>query len=448
MPNLRESKDAVSYSGVFSRLSDTFSGFPSDSAHRIRKVLRYLAQYDDDVSGALRDMQVLVNPGFDFEVEGLGKRATAAALKELQAWEKRVFQGGFQALINNQVREIFVTGASSVEWVPEKNRKGVRLAVPVAAENIAVRIEPDGNVYEQVGVGPEPIELHPLTYRYIPVQTEGSSPYGIPVALPAMYGLDRKFTLLEAEKRVINLMAHSALIMGTIPKPTPKELGVISTSDPSYPDKLAAYVNQVADLLIQGSENGLYLGLETESGAKTQVTAVPLNQTGQGTKDIVLGNQHRVWNALGSPPYLRGELDTAAFAISRITYPMVQALAEIIWSPIALQLEHGGNLQLRLAGINGICWVHRRKPADPFRLENAQAEAKEMETDVKGKALFGDAWWPRASRRWQITEKDGDQAPDFWKAKPPPDDDKSGDEDDPGDGEETTDGETTEEEQV
>lgn len=119
-------------------------------------------------------------------------------------------------------------------------------------------MEDDGNVYEQVGVGPEAVELHPLTYRYIPVQTEGSSPYGIPQMLPAMFGLDRKFALLDAEKRVINLMAHSALVKGTIPKPTPGELGLKAVNDPGYQDKLTAYVNQVADLLMQGSENGLY----------------------------------------------------------------------------------------------------------------------------------------------------------------------------------------------
>ncbi len=418
MPNSRESKDAANYAGAFDRLNESFSGFPGDSAYRLRKVLRYLAQYDDDVSGALRDMQVLVNPGFDFEVVGLAKTKAEKALEELNLWEKRVFEGGFAALINNQVRELWVTGATSVEWVPERNRKGVRWAVPVQAENIAIRAGEEGNVYEQINVGPQPIELHPITYRYIPLQTEGSSPYGIPFALPAMFGLDRKFSLLDAEKRVINLMAHSALIKGTVPLPKPEELGLRSQNDPEWGNKLAAYVNQVADLIMAGSENGLYLGLKTANGA-TEIDAVPLNQTGQGTKDIVLGNQHRVWNALGSPPYLRGELDTAAFAISRITYPMVQAIAENLWAPVALQLEHGANNHLRFQGVNCLVVLHRRKPADPFRKENAEAEAKEMETDIKGKQLFGDAWWQRASRRWDIAADDGKQAPDWWKAKAP-----------------------------
>ena len=423
VPNSRESKDAVNFAGAFGRLNESFSGFPGDSTFRLRRVLRYLAQYDDDVSGALRDMQVLVNPGFDFEIIGLSKTKTKKMLEELNLWEKRVFEGGFAALINNQVRELWVTGATSIEWVPERNRKGVRLAVPVQAENINIRQEDDGNHYEQINVAPQPIELHPLTYRYIPLQTEGSSPYGIPFALPAMFGLDRKFTLLDAEKRVINLMAHSALIKGTVPMPTPQELGLRSQSDPQWGDKLAAYVNQIADLIMAGSENGLYLGLKTANGP-VEIDAVPLNQTGQGTKDIVLGNQHRVWNALGSPPYLRGELDTAAFAISRITYPMVQAVAGFIWAPVQLQLEHGANNHLRFQGVNALVLVHRRKPANPFRKEDAEAEAKEMETDIKGKQLFGDAWWGRASRRWDIAANDGNQAPDWWKAKPPPELDK------------------------
>lgn len=439
MPNLRESKDTVNYATAFNRLNDAFSGFPGDSAYRLRKVLRYLAQYDDDVSGALRDMQVLVNPGFDFEIAESGKRVAIAAKKELVAWEKRVFQGGFTALINNQVREQFVTGATSVEWVLERNRRGVKAAVPVRAEDISIRVEDDGNVYEQIGVGPEPIELHPVTYRYIPVQTEGSSPYGIPVALPAMFGLDRKFSLLDAEKRVINLMAHSALITGTIPKPMPRELGLNSVNDAGYQEKLAAYVNLVADLLMQGSEKGFYLSLETDSGS-TQLNAVPLNQTGQGTKDIVMGNQHRVWNALGTPPYLRGELDTAAFAISRITYPMVQAVAAWMRLPMALQLEHGANLHLRQVGIPATCWVHFKNAADPFRSENATAEKTEMETDVLGKKLFGAAYYTRAARRWDIDEKDALQAPDSWKT-PEPDDDK----DDPADGDTDKTDETEEE---
>jgi hypothetical protein len=419
IPKQRESKDQINFAGAFNRLSDAFSGFPADSAYRIRKVLRYLAQYDDDVAGTLREQQILVNPGFDFEIAEVGKRVATRAKQELDAWEKGVYQGGFASLINNQVREIFVTGASSIEWVPERNRKGVKTAVPVKAEDISIRVEEDGNIYEQVGVDPEPIELHPLTYRYMPVQTEGSSPYGIPIALPAMFSLDRKFSLLDAEKRVINLMAHSALIHSSLPKPTLKELGLPATATADQVKQaLSTYAERAADLLMAGSENGLYLAFHTDTG-KAEIQAVPLNQNGTGTRDIVLGNQHRAWNALGTQPYLRGETDTAAFAIARITYPVVQALAENIRLIIALQLEYGANLHLRLMGIPATCWLHFKKAADPFRLENATAEKTEMETDALGKKLFGASYYSRAARHWDIDEKDAEQAPDSWKTPEP-----------------------------
>lgn len=430
VPKQRESKDQVSFAGIVNRFNESFSGFPHDNAYRLRRVLRYLAQYDDDVAGTLREQQVLVNPGFDFEISEAGKRVAASAKKEVDAWEKHVFQGGFASLINNQVREVFVTGASSIEWVPERNRKGVRVAVPVQAEDISIRVEEEETVYEQVGVGPEPIALHPVTYRYMPVQTEGSSPYGIPIALPAMFSLDRKFSLLDAEKRVINLMAHSALIHSSLPKPTIKELGLPAGATPEQiGSALSTYAERAADLLMAGSENGLYLAFHTDTG-KAEINAVPLNQNGSGTKDIVQGNQHRAWNALGTQPYLRGETDTAAFAIARITYPMVQALAENIRLIIALQLEYGANLHLRLMGIPATCWLHFKKAADPFRAENSKAEKTEMETDALGKKLFGASYYPKAARRWDIDEKDALQAPDSWKM-PEPDDDK----DDPSDDE-------------
>src|SRR5699024_7749791 len=148
---------------------------------------------DDDVGGTLRDLQALANTRFSFEIDA-GPRAAKQAQRELIAWGERVYRGGLQALGDNQAREAYLAGASSIEWVPNPARTGIARAAVVDPATIRIHGDDETDEWRHYQIGPaaDPIELHPLTYHYVPLDTDANSPYGVPALITAMKTLARK----------------------------------------------------------------------------------------------------------------------------------------------------------------------------------------------------------------------------------------------------------------
>lgn len=421
-PNDRVSREPNDLSGLLSHFEDTLTGYPNDSRRRIVQVLRGLAESDDDVSGSLGDLQALCGAGFTVDFTG-GTRATAQAKTELDAWALRMYPegGGLAGLVQNQVAEIALAGASSCEWYPERNRRGVAGVVVVPAEEIRIRRDQitQALVHQQTAPG-NAVTLNPRTYLYAAPRTTGRSPYGVPLFIAALFALERKRQLLAAEQRVINLMARSALVQAKVPIPKPEEVGCTSADDPAYPDAVAEYFKDVADTIVSSSESGVYIGPD-----KTDITVVPLNQTAAGAPEVTRGNQKRVWGGLKTLPFMRGEMDSTTQALAQVTVPILHAQAVSIQQVIARQLEFGMNLHLALSGIPAQAWVKFTPPKSPFLLEEATAFLKRAEAHAKLAALFGPAWAQAAMREFDIEDGDAARAPDWWQPStapaPPPD---------------------------
>ncbi|WP_104992713.1 hypothetical protein [Deinococcus sp. NW-56] len=319
--------------------------------------------------------------------------------------------GGLQGLISNQVGEIALAGASSCEWYPERSRRGVAGVVVVPAEEVRIRRDPGTQalVYQQFAPG-NYVTLNPRTYLYAAPRTTGRSPYGVPLFVAALFALDRKRQLSDAEQRVINLMARSALVQAKVPIPTPQELGCTSEADPAYPDAVAEFFSNVADTIVSSSESGVYIGPD-----KTDISVVPINQTAAGAPEITKGNQKRVWNALRTLPFMRGEMDSTTQALAQMTVPILHAQAASINQTLARQLEFGANLHLSLRGIPAQAWVRFTPPVSPFQLDEATALLRRAEAHTRLAALFGPAWAPAAMREFDVVEGDAERAPDWWQ---------------------------------
>ncbi|MVN88278.1 hypothetical protein GO986_16150 [Deinococcus sp. HMF7620] len=421
-PNARVSRDPNDLAGLLSFFEDTLAGYPGDSRRRIVGVLRGLAESDDDVAGSLGDLQALCGAGFTLDFTG-GSRASKQAEFELEAWSEAIFPegGGLSGLIANQVGELALAGASSCEWYPERSRRGVAGVAVVPAEEVRIRRdrETQALIHEQSAPG-NAVLLHPRTYLYAAPRTAGRSPYGLPLFLASLFALDRKRQLLGAEQRVINLMARSALVRATAPIPPPQDLGCTSVNDPGYDEAVSAYFSDLADVIVSGSANGVYVGPD-----KTDLQVVPINQTASGAPEITKGNQKRVWGALRTLPFLRGEMDSTTQALAQVTLPIVHAQAVAIQQTVARQLQFGMNLHLALRGIPAQAWVRFTPPASPFALDEARAALFKAQTDEALVRVFGPAWAAQAMRRWDVVTEDADRAPDWWNPgagpTPPPD---------------------------
>lgn len=400
----RISQDDYTLMGSLARHEDKFEGFPSDSARRLCRVLRWLGEYDEDMHGALRDLIILANPGHSLEFVG-GTRAVAQAGREIERWAKTIYPegGSLDGLANNQIGEVYKSRASSCEWYPLKNRRGVHGVAVVESEYIEIRrnLETQAWEYWQTGRGVQDIGLHPMTYRYTALELAGSSPYGIPLAISAIESLDRKHnSLLAAETRILNLMKRGAFLLAGVPEPKPEELGLQAgtpSNSSEYASRLLEFYSQVADLMLSGQENGFYL-----HPSDVEASLTPLAKAADGMPELHAGNYRRVFGGIRSLGMLRGLHDATTETLARVIYPILEAEARNIQAVLKTQLEFGINLHLRLVGIPAVCWVHFDEPKSPFALEYAKTEKEKAETDKVLKELFGQAWTPHMSRRWDV----------------------------------------------
>lgn len=412
LPNHRLSQDRLTISEILGWFEDNLDGYPNDSRQRIITLLRSLSESDDDVRGVLRDFQALVNSGLTYSFIG-GNRAVKAAKEEINDFETRFFPegGGLDGFINNQVGECILAGASSVEWVPQRDRRGVKCAIVVPAEEIRIRRDPNtlDLVYRQTNfLGSA--ELNPLTYCYQALTTSGKNPHGVPMFISAIFSLDRKMQILRSEQRVINLMSRGALVAVTVPRPTPEELGFDTIDSNGYLDAVGKYYEEVANLMVAGTENGIYVGPD---GTEIKITAI--SQSGTGASEIVESNSFRVWNALGTVPFLRGKLDSTTQALAQVIIPIVHAEALMIQRTIIRQLEWGLNLHLRLKGIASQVYVKFNLISSPFIKEEAEAFRIRAEGHRILTELIGPAYLPTLMTAYDITEDDFNNAPSWWE---------------------------------
>ena len=415
LPNAQQSQDPQSLASILSWYEDEFAGYPNDTRSRLIRVLRGLSESDDDVSSTLGEYISLVNGGYTWDFQG-GARAIRNAQAATADFEQRLYPegGGLSGLINNQSAELCVAGASSLEWVPARNRRSVERVEVVPGEEIRIRRDPGTRelVYTQVGRG-EQLILNPLTYRYVAASARGRSPYGLPLFLAALFALDRKRQLSDSEQRVINLMARSALITASAPVPTPQQVGCRDENDPNYPAAVSAHFSRIADLITAGSANGLYLAPRF-GDQPIEIEATPITQSVAGLSDITNSNQLRVWNALRTLPFLRGKMDSTTQALAQVVIPLVHAHAIHGQSVHAAVIAYGANLNLRLQGIPATAELKFAPPRSPYQLDEATALLRRSEAHTKLAALFGPAWAQAAMREFDVVDGDAARAPDWW----------------------------------
>lgn len=382
-----------------------YTGHDHRTRASIIREFRALANTDDDVGGSARDIIALAITDISWEAFG-----TDAAIEQaedvLDAFRASVFPTGLTGLAEHQARELYLTGASSLEWVPTEALDGVAYAAPVPAETIHITQADDGTrAYYQIPrngtfttTGQTIIELDSRTYKYVAQHLDGDSPYGVPPILSSLRMLARKHTILDGEDRLIKAAQNLALVTAEVATPDAASLGCESVDSPEYQQAYEEYMAAIADLLAAGSENGLYVHPEGITLATTR-----LQQNLQGTPDISEKNQKLIWSGLGTQGYLRGDL-SANYALARVIHPQVLAFARSLRRSVSTALEFGLNLHLQLQGVPAFVEVSFNEPDSPFKLDDAQTELTLAQADKLMLELVGPAWLGKISARTGISE--------------------------------------------
>lgn len=340
------------------------------------KYLRYVAVVDEDVYGSVRDLQVLANPGFEINIisnRKLWKKRAKEALSDIDD----IFSGrSLHTFINNQIFEIVSSGASSVEWVPTRARDGIRSAAVVKSETITIERRENGEyVFKQV-VGGRELELDQRTYLYLPLQTVGDSPYGIPLIIAALRALGRKGKMITSVDRLLKLLGLAGIVHASVPVPEPERAGFEGETDPGYLDYISRKLTKVAELLTAGEEEGVFV---TTQG--TELDVVSAARDIRGAYTAWTDNQHLLWSGSRTLPFMRGRSESLSETWAKVAYPIILAEAGNIQTVIKRQVEFGLNLHLQLRGIPAKVSIEFGEPASPFGEANARTRLLDAQAD-------------------------------------------------------------------
>lgn len=368
------------------------------------RYLRYIAIADEDIYGSVRDLQVLANPGFEINISARSNLQRKRAMAALENINNIFDSRSLDTFINNQIYEISTSGASSVEWVPTKERNGLSLAAIVPAETIIIDRDKDtgGLIFKQQDAGSE-IELDQRTYLYLPLQTVGDSPYGVPLIIAALRALSRKGNMMESVDRLLKLLGLAGIVHANVPVPEPERAGFEGESDPAYIDFVSRKLSQVAELLTSGEEEGVFV---TPQGTDLKVVSAARDISGAYT--AWTDNQHLLWSGARTLPFMRGRSESLSETWAKVAYPIILAEAENIQKVIKRQVEFGLNLHLRLSGIPARAEINFLEPASPFSESNARARLTEAQADSILTELLGNGYREKVAKKHGI-ELGGDQ---------------------------------------
>lgn len=377
------------------------SGIRIDS--KTIRYLRYIAIADEDIYGSVRDLQVLANPGFEINItarSNLQKKRALAALGEIN----NIFDSrSMDTFINNQIYEVATSGASSVEWVPNRNRTGLTLAAVVPAETVTIeRDKENGQLIYKQEIGGKEITLSEQTYLYLPLQTVGDSPYGVPLIIAALRALTRKGNMMDSVDRLLKLLGLAGIVHANVPVPEPERAGFEGESDPAYIDFVSKKLTQVAELLTQGEEEGVFV---TPQGTDLNVVSAARDISGAYT--AWTDNQHLLWSGARTLPFMRGRSESLSETWAKVAYPIILAEAENIQKVIKRQVEFGLNLHLRLSGIPAKAEVKFLEPASPFSESNARAKLSDAQADSVLVELLGEQYRQKVAAKHGIDLSEG-----------------------------------------
>ena len=157
-------------------------------------VIRKLSIINADVSLAVNDQVQLTNTGhiihFDKSVpdDQIDKMRIHLDSKA-RTWGDGV--AGINGLINKMIAQIWVSGALSIEWVPQARKRGIENLALVNPESIRFALEKGRFVPYQkrnniLDPNNEFTKLNTNTYKYYALNGDTEIPYGIPPFIAAL----------------------------------------------------------------------------------------------------------------------------------------------------------------------------------------------------------------------------------------------------------------------
>lgn len=343
--------DSLSNSNLLS-LTDFSKTVNPSFRVEIIKLIRDLYKVNPDVGKALQDMFQLTNTGHRVQFPNNTDKEADMMRDHLSESTKRWSNcmAGIDGYVNKMAVQLLVSGALSIEGVPNSKLNGLSTIVFVKPDNIVFKRENDG-VYQpyqrnlnQTDPDKAFIKLNTRTYKYVGYYNDTDEPYGIP---PFMSALDSLKTQSDMKINLKHIMENAGML-GFMEALMEKPDIQPNENVEKYQSRLNRELRRMKLRLKEGMKDGLVVGYKDDHEFK-------LNST---TKDMAnvdvpwTMNQQSVANGLGINSSLIGVTTANTEGGAGVSLSTLLAQLKNIQRTIGYVLEFLYNLELVLAGFN------------------------------------------------------------------------------------------------
>lgn len=316
------------------------------------KLIRDLYKVNPDVGIALQDMFKLANTGhnvtFPNNTDEEAEKMRDHLREATEHWSR--YTAGIDGLVNKMMVQLMVSGAISVEGVPNKDLDGLSTILFLKPENIIFQRETDGvyapyqrNFNALVKKG-QYIKLNPETYFYASMFNDTDEPYGVPPFMAALDSLKGQHDMKINFKHIMEICGMVGFLEAKMAKSDQRPNESIN----AYQARLNRELITLKRNLKEGMKDGIVTGYIDDHEFKLNSTTKELGNI-QIPWDM---NQQSVANGLGVNGSIIGVNGVTGDGASGTMLSKMISQLKNIQMIVGYILKKLYSLELRLAGFN------------------------------------------------------------------------------------------------
>lgn len=243
-------------------------------------IIRSLSKINPDISQAISDTVSLVNTGIqDIKFDKSVTPEKALEMKKYLVDQSKLWgagTAGMHGLMNKMVSQLFIGGAISNEWVPNREKTAIVNLVFLNPENVAWvrksgRYAPYQRMYHnflntfKVSKKFNAMEytlkkLNPSTYKYLALNGDEDTPYGIPPYMAALDAIKTQGDMMENIKFTMNMIGLMGYLDAKMEKPDQQD----NESEADYRARLEGILEQLKARVQEGMKDGVNAGFKDD----------------------------------------------------------------------------------------------------------------------------------------------------------------------------------------
>jgi hypothetical protein len=326
---------------------------------------KLLALVNPDVSQTVQKISALGNVGHSLDIKAGGDAAAALALEELNNLAKNAFpnHAGADGFINQQFRQIVLTGALCQEMVPSLSLDGVETVYQVKAGSIRFRVE-NGQFVPVQKTGGKEIALNRNTFAYIPLFSDEDSPYAIPPFLASLRMVmrqEKQWNDIDSFMELWGLLGLSHL-----KRPLKKSF---QENDKEFMERSGKELLSTYDLFRKNLKKGIVV-----SDADTTLDHHNVSKNAGSVDTILQSTEQQIASGLDIDPAMLGRTYSTTETYATVCYETLLGKIANIQRVIRRANERIYNTHLILRKIPASCSMSFNPSPSLKRYEDAQAE--------------------------------------------------------------------------